>query len=297
MKLIDPTIELVACGSSNSRMPTFGQWEATVLEHCYADVDYISLHTYYDPGTTDRASLLASAVDMDAFIDAVVATADHVRAKGRHRRRLRLSFDEWNVWYESRLPQDLDRGWTAAPPLIEDTFTAMDAVVVGDLLITLLRHADRVGVACQAQLANVIGPIRTITGGPAWRQTIFHPFALTARHARGSVLRTEPRSPTYETSKYGEVPVLDLTAVHDEDTVTVFAVNRGDEDLRLDLDLRALPAMRPVEHLAIEADREATNTAEAPDRVVPRRLVTTDDAVRLPAMSWNLVRLATPTAA
>jgi alpha-L-arabinofuranosidase len=39
-------IELVACGSSNSGMATFGSWEQTVLEHCYDTVDYVSLHAY-----------------------------------------------------------------------------------------------------------------------------------------------------------------------------------------------------------------------------------------------------------
>ena len=78
MKMIDPSISLVACGSSNRRMPTFASWEATVLEHTYEHVDYISAHTYYDPTDGDRASFLASAVDMDRFITEVVATADHV---------------------------------------------------------------------------------------------------------------------------------------------------------------------------------------------------------------------------
>src|SRR5688572_1063010 len=233
MKLIDPDISLVACGSSNRGMATFAGWEATVLEHTYEHVDYISAHTYYDPSDGDRASILASAVDMDAFIREVVATADHVAAKQRHKRRLQISFDEWNVWYQSRLRKDMDRDWVEAPPLIEDTYTATDAVVVGDLLITLLRHADRVGVACQAQLANVIAPIRTLTGGPAWRQSIFHPFALTARYARGTVLRTEPVGPSHETTRHGEVSSVDTVAVHDEETgaLAVFAVNRGDSDL------------------------------------------------------------------
>ena len=302
MKRVDPSVSLVACGSSNRRMPTFAGWEATVLEHTYEHVDYISAHTYYDPSDGDRGSLLASALDMDAFIDDVVATADHVAAKQRHRRRLKISFDEWNVWYESRLTADLDRrGWVEAPELIEDTFTAVDAVVVGDLLITLLRHADRVGVACQAQLANVIGPIRTRNGGPAWRQTIFHPFALTARYARGTVLRTEPVCGNYDTAKYGPAPVLDTVAVHDEQSgdLALFAVNRSAEDLPVDLDLRGLPRARPVAHLAIDAgaDPEAVNTAEDPDRVVPReRPLPTIDSGRgtilLPAMSWNLIRFA-----
>ncbi|MEV4480947.1 alpha-N-arabinofuranosidase [Micromonospora coxensis] len=300
MKLIDPSISLVACGSSNRQMPTFASWEATVLEHTYEHVDYISAHTYYDPSDGDRASILASAVDMDAFITDVVATADHVAARQRQRRKLKISFDEWNVWYQSRLRADLDRrGWVEAPALIEDDFTAVDAVVVGDLLITLLRHADRVGVACQAQLANVIAPIRTRTGGPAWRQSIFHPFALTARYARGTVLRTEPVSPDYDTSRYGPVPVLDTVAIHDEKAgeLVVLAVNRGAEDLPLALDLRGLPGLRAVEHLGLAAgdDPEAINTEAEPDRVTPRALPTptTDGgrcSVLLPAVSWNVLR-------
>jgi alpha-N-arabinofuranosidase len=300
MKRLDPNISLIACGSSNRRMPTFAAWEATVLEHTYEHVDYISAHTYYDPSDGDRASILASAVDLDGFIEDVVATADHVAAKGRHRRRLKLSFDEWNVWYESRLQADLDRrGWEAAPALIEDTFTATDAVVVGDLLITLLRHADRVGIACQAQLANVIAPIRTANGGPAWRQSIFHPFALTARHARGTVLRTEPVGPRHETTRHGSVPSVDTVAVHDPETgdVTVFAVNRGDTDLTFHLDLRGLGPLTGVEHLCIVAG-DATNTVDSPDRVVPRpaeRPVVDSgrSMVRLAAESWNVIRFTT----
>ena len=98
MRLIDPDIELVACGSSNAQMPTFGAWEAEVLTHCYDEVDYISLHAYYEERDGDTASFLASAVDMDHFIESVIATADAVRARGRHRKRINLSFDEWNVW-------------------------------------------------------------------------------------------------------------------------------------------------------------------------------------------------------
>ena len=87
MRMVDPRIELVACGSSNSAMPTFGSWEATMLEECYDLVDYVSLHTYYDPHITDRASFLASSLDLEHMIDTVVATADHVGARVRSRRR------------------------------------------------------------------------------------------------------------------------------------------------------------------------------------------------------------------
>ena len=74
MRRVDPAIELVACGSSNSSMPTFGAWEAEVLEQCHDLVDFMSLHAYYEQHGDDRSSFLASAVDMDHMIERVIAT-------------------------------------------------------------------------------------------------------------------------------------------------------------------------------------------------------------------------------
>ena len=190
-------------------MPTFGTWERVVLEHAYDDVDFLSLHAYYQQHGDDLASFLASAVDMDGFVETVAATVDDVRAARGSDHQVYLSFDEWNVWDQVAFNADeqaqnaaaatTPREWTIAPHLIEDTYRAADAVVVGSLLISLLRHADRVHAACQAQLVNVIAPIRAEPGGPAWRQTTFHPFALTARLARGVVLRTAADAPSVPT--------------------------------------------------------------------------------------------------
>jgi alpha-N-arabinofuranosidase len=185
------------------------------------------------------------------------------------------------------------------PRLIEDNYHVADAVVVGSLLITLLRHADRVGVACQAQLANVIAPILTEPGQGSCRQTIFFPFANTARHARGRVLRVEPDSPRYDTARFGDVPLLDAVATQDGDDVTVFAVNRSVEDsLGLTANLRALPGLEVVEHVVLaEQDRTLTNTVAEPDRVRPRRVtgasvVDGELTAELPALSWNMIRLS-----
>jgi alpha-N-arabinofuranosidase len=302
MKRFDPSLELVACGSSNAHIDTFASWEATVLEHTYEFADYISLHAYYDPEGTDADSFLASATGMDRMIDAITATADHVGAKLRSRRRIKLSFDEWNVWYQSRFGGEDSLDWRPAPRLIEDVYDVTDAVVVGSLLITLLRHADRVGAACQAQLANVIAPIMTEPDGPAWRQTIFHPFAQTARHARGTVLRVEPDSPVVETAEYGEVPALWATATHDEESgaIALFAVNRDrTSPLTLTAGLRPFPGARVVEHLVLaDDDPGAANTAEHPDRVTPRPVSGTGTdggtlTVELPPASWTMIRLAT----
>ncbi|HEX2418034.1 MAG TPA: alpha-N-arabinofuranosidase [Micromonosporaceae bacterium] len=315
MRLIDPGIELVAAGSSNSLMPTYGEWEATVLEHGYEAIDYIALHHYFDPGEdtpVGKREFLTSGVVMDRYIEGAIATCDHIGAKLGSRKRIQLAFDEWNVWYMHEFSEPPDRPWTLPdavrpdldlPPLIEDDFTATDAVVVGDMLLSLLRHADRVTVANQAQLVNVIAPIRTRPGGPAWRQSIFHPFALTSRLARGVVLRTEVKAPPHDAGRRGEVPLLSVVATYDEETggLVLFAVNRAEQPMGLRVDLRSLPNHRFAEHITLhpDADPGAVNTPEAPDRIRPATLTpaTVDGGrvtVPLPSTSWNALRFTTP---
>ncbi|MFK4100692.1 alpha-N-arabinofuranosidase [Streptomyces sp. NPDC019531] len=301
MRLIDPDVQLVACGSSAQFMPTFGAWESTVLEHTYDHVDYISMHAYYEEKDGDRDSFLASAVDTESFIENVVATCDHVGARLKSKKRIGISFDEWNVWYSSR-PETERRNWQEAPRLLEDVYSVTDAVVFGSLLIALLRHADRVKVACLAQLVNVIAPIMTEPGGPAWRQTTFFPFAQASRYGRGRVLQVHVDSPTHETAKFGEVPLLQATAVVDEETgaVTVFAVNRSQTDaLPLEVSLRGLEGLtRVAEHSVLtDADPDARNTLAEPERVAPTAVEGTslDGGVlraTLPALSWNMIRLS-----
>ncbi|GIE99359.1 arabinosylfuranosidase ArfA [Paractinoplanes rishiriensis] len=310
LRSAEPGLELVACGSSSSQMPTFAAWEAEVLELAYDQVDYISAHAYYQPIDGDIASFLASAIDMDHFVNSVVATADSVGAKLKSTKKLKISFDEWNVWYLREFQEGVESAppdweWPVAPRVIEDCYNVADAVVVGNLLISLLRHSDRVPVACQAQLVNVIAPIRSEAGGPAWRQTIFHPFAITSRLARGEVLRVELQAPTYETKRFGAVPVLDAVATHDAESgdVTVFVVNRhqsGAADLAVSLagfagDLRVAEAWTLADD-----DLTATNTEEHPDRVVPHpaeRAEVSDGVLKaaLPPVSWTAIRL-TPAA-
>ena len=304
MRQIDPSVQLVACGSSSRAMPTFAAWEATVLAETYDLVDYVSLHAYYEETDGDRGSFLASAVDMESFIESVVATCDHVGARLKSSKKINLSFDEWNVWYLSRFQKEAEENpldWPEAPRLLEDNYSVTDAVVFGSLLIALLRHADRVTVACLAQLVNVIAPIMTEPGGPAWRQTTFFPFAQAARYGQGQVLDVRVDSPTYGTVKYGEADLLHATAVRDPETgaVTVFAVNRSqDSALPLEVALTGLDLDRVVEHQAVaDADPEARNTLAEPERVLPHPAEGTELAggtlkAVLEPLSWNMIRLA-----
>ncbi|OLT20549.1 alpha-L-arabinofuranosidase [Ornithinimicrobium sp. CNJ-824] len=304
MRQLDPDLELVACGSSGRDMPTFGAWEATVLEHTYDLVTHVSAHAYYQLRDGDHASFLASAVDMDRFIDQVVATADHLGARLGSDRRIDVSFDEWNVWYLDELQAaeaDRPRDWQVAPRISEDDYTVLDAVVVGSLLVTLLRHADRVTAASQAQLVNTIAPIRTEPGGPAWRQATFHPFALTARNAVGTVLDLRLAAPTTVTGRYGEVPVVDAAATHDEDgnRLVLFVVNRHpSEPVSFTTDLSGWDGASLVEAVVLaDDDLTAANTRDRPDRVVPRRhpsaaVADGELVAALPPASWSMVVLA-----
>ncbi|HTO23401.1 MAG TPA: alpha-N-arabinofuranosidase [Spirochaetia bacterium] len=302
LKLFDPTLQLVACGSSHSRMPTFPDWEATVLDHCYESVDFISLHSYFKNHEDDLPTFLGESVEMDRFIRTVIGTVDFVKARKRSRRTVNLSFDEWNVWFHSENADKSVAPWTVGPPLLEDIYTFEDALVVGCCLITLLRHAERVRIACLAQLVNVIAPIMTATGGPAWRQTIFYPFLHASAFGRGEVLETLVKSPAYENRKHGDVPYLEAIATLNRAAgeLVIFAVNRSPaEPLVLEGTIAGFAGLSVHEHLVLShPDRKAANTREHPDAVVPGRLEVTrleGDALstRLPPLSWNVIRLRT----
>jgi alpha-N-arabinofuranosidase len=304
MRLVDSSLELVVCGSSNSQMPTFGEWERTVLEHTYDDVDLISCHAYYEPHDGDLGSFLASPVDMDRFIDSVIATADHVGGVRRSPKRLDISFDEWNVWYNERF-ETVDKitgidDWPVAPRLLEDCYSVADAVVVGGLLISLLRHADRVRSASLAQLVNVIAPIMTEPGGPTWRQTIFFPFAVTSRLARGVVLETRLDTPTYFTRVHGEAALVDGVVTHDpdDDSLAVFLVNRSTEEpASVQVDLTRTRVTGITEALTLsDPDVHARNTLEDQERVglgenTSAALSGGMLTVELPAVSWTAIAL------
>jgi alpha-N-arabinofuranosidase len=304
MRQLDPSVELVVCGSSSAHMPTFGDWEREVLSHTYDDVDYISCHAYYQEENGDLGSFLASAVDMDRFIESVIATADHVKAAKRSDKTISISFDEWNVWYLDRFQNEekiagIDN-WPVAPRLLEDSYSVADAVVVGNLLISLLKHADRVTSASLAQLVNVIAPIMTEPGGPAWRQTTFFPFALTSRLATGEVLVTKLQSPYYDTELYGSVPLVDAVATHDSSTATsaVFLVNRSqDAEVAMTVDLTGFDGTILLDAQTLsDPDPSARNTLDNPERVglSPNKTAMARDSsvtVTLPPVSWTVLSL------
>jgi alpha-N-arabinofuranosidase len=300
MRWVDDSIQLAACGSSHRAMPTYGAWEYEVLDHCFNEVDFISLHAYFRNDNDDLPQYFTVIEDLDSFIREVAAICDAVAAKRRSGKRIMLSLDEWNVWYKARTQADMRKpGWPKAPPLIEEVYNVEDALIVGGTLITLINNADRVKAACLAQLVNVIGPIMTETGGPAWRQTIFHPFSQAARYARGAVLRAQITAPTFATNSHGDVPSLLASVIHDPESgaVTVLALNRhASEEARIDVELRGLGSGRKIT-LATElhhADLKASNSKAAPENIKPAPLGGIDIRgqslhATLKPLSWNVI--------
>jgi alpha-N-arabinofuranosidase len=316
MRLTDPTIELAACGSSGRKMSTYGEWERVVLEHTFDHVEYISLHTYLNNYADDTPSFLASPDLMDSFIEEVVAIADSVAARRRSSKRIMLSFDEWNVWYRTRRGDEnrIQTGWPVAPAILEEKYDMQDALAFGGACISLLNHADRVKAGCLAQLVNAIAPIMTETGGPAWRQTIFWPFADFSNLGRGRVLRAAVEGATYATRYYDPtrteelydkidaVPYLKFAGVHSQAdrTVTLFLLNRHLTD-EVEVNVEATGFGTLTKQRATELrhkDLLAINTKEKPDEVRPSEFKAIETArgaikMKLAPASWTVVRFAT----
>lgn len=299
MKWVDPSIELVACGSSHKDMDTFAEWEAIVLEEAYDQVDYISLHNYYGNPTNDTASYLAKGMEMDDFIKSVVAICDYIKAKKRSKKKIYLSFDEWNVWYHSNEQDKEIERWIKAPPRLEDIYNFEDALLVGGLLITLINNSDRVRIACLAQLVNVIAPIMTEVGGSAWAQTIYYPFLHASLYGRGEAIKVNIESPKYDSKEYTDVPMLDAVSVlnHEKKEVTLFVLNRSlEDDIELQCDLRNMNVKKCAEYVSLEGhDLKAVNTSKNPNNVVPIQKDTNifDQGflnVKLSKASWNVFR-------
>lgn len=299
MKIVDPSIQLVVCGSSGWHIPTFGEWEATVLEHTYDYVDYISLHAYYDNYEDNIENFLAKSIDMDSYIKSVIATCDYIKGKKKSKKTINISFDEWNVWFHSRKEDEKVEPWQIAPPLLEDVYTFEDALLVGLMLITLLKHADRVKIACLAQLVNVIAPIMTRKGGGAWRQTIFYPFMHASNFGRGKVLQPVISTDKYDTKDFKEVPFVDSIPVFNEEKneLTIFAVNRAQDKMVFECELKGFEDYSVIEHIVLEnSDLKAVNTEDNPDNVKPHsngnaRNEGEKVMAELSPLSWNVIRM------
>jgi len=277
MRYVDSSLKLIACGSSGPFMPTYLEWDREVLEQCYDYVDGLSLHRYFgnngrDTGG-DTSKYLALNLSMERQIAETVAVCDLVRGHKRSPKKLWLSFDEWNVWYRTTIGDAVDGHRQEAPHLLEEIYNLEDALLVGGLVNSLLRNADRVKLACLAQLVNVIAPIMTDANG-LFQQTIYYPYSWALQLARGAVLNLLVESSTYEVSGLDPVSYVDAAASYDrsDGKISLFILNR---DLAKSHDVEvvwedAAPARVISASLLTGDDLKASNSFAAPRRIAPQ---------------------------
>ncbi len=279
LRAFDKSLELIVCGSSNSDMKTYPEWERTVLEHSYESVDHISLHMYFANNAKHTGNFLALSQKLDNYIGTIESTINVVKANKRSKHKVHISFDEWNVWYHSRAgDRDIlggNAGWPHAPRLLEDAYNFEDVLQVGCILNTFIRRSNIVKIACIAQLVNVIAPIMTEPGGDAWRQTIYYPYYFASIYGRGTALQLSVNCAGYDADVADNVPYLDVSGVHNETegAITFFIVNRhGTETLEAEISLQGFGELEIIDHQMMgNKDLEATNTLQNQDNVVPQR--------------------------
>jgi alpha-N-arabinofuranosidase len=297
MRWQDPSLKLVACGSSNTEMPTYPEWDRVVLETCWEQVDYLALHYYATNYDNDTSSYLALSAQFESHLDTLAGLLRYVKAKLRSKHNVLLSWDEWNVWYKDRSGRG---GWQEAPHLSEEVYNLEDALVVAQWMSVFLRRCDVLDIACIAQIVNTISPLLT-TSDKLLRQTTFYPFVMFSNHAAGQSLQPLVSAPQAGTKLFGPMPLLDVSASYDQanDQGAVFIINRSQsETVTTELDWQgAAPARVSAAYQLSGTDVKAANTWEQPDLIRPKQLsdLRIDGrsiSLRLPPLSFTVLSTA-----
>lgn len=301
MKLIDPTIELVSCGSSLQTMDTYPEWEAITLDYTYNYVDYISLHQYFGGQNKGTLEFLAQSEEMDNYIKTVASVCDYVKAKKRSNKTMMISFDEWGVWSKDSSETVIEcnnKAWQSAPEISEMIYTFEDSLLFASMLLVLLKNSNRVKMACQSLLTNISAAIMTEKNGGMWLQPIYYPFAQVAKYGHGRVLELQVNCNTYDIEN-GKAAYLDTVIVENiiKQEVVIFAINRSeDEEIEVTVDLQGYKIRKIKEHLIMECENKKMTNFEIHNLIEPKECNNTSikDGVvlmKLNKLSWNIVRI------
>ncbi len=304
MKRLDPSIELIVCGSSLSTMESYPSWDATVLDETYEIADYLALHQYYGGQEKGTAEFLAQSMDMQRYISTIRATAKYIKAKHRSDKDMKFSLDEWGVW---ALPSDsvnkeLDQDpWKIAPAISEQIYTLQDALLFAEMMLVILRNSKDIKIACQSLLTNVSACIMTEAGGNMWKQTIYYPYACIANYARGTVLDSRICCKSYPSNHNGQVPFLDEVSVYNEkaEELVVYLINRHEsESMKVRYTYQGFELKNIIEAQELNCDNKMATNQFNHDLVVPRELADlkienrSDLVCEIKPLSFNMIRIS-----
>jgi alpha-N-arabinofuranosidase len=306
MKWMDPSIELIACGSCTNEEShkSFGEWDRIVLEEVYDYIEYLSLHRYYNYNPdkqlfykmNDNISDIPFFFrDLQNYLDTIISAADFIKGKKRSNKTINISFDEWGVITETgAVPHGISQEYKFA------SYKLLDAVIYGGLLCVFLNNSDRVRIACQSLLVNEGGMITTDPEGKAIRQVTYYPFRDVARYAKGVALKPVTELPRKLTDHHGEQDTVTISAVYNKETgeVNIFVMNCDLEDeIELTLDLRSFKNLKSLGHtLLYDDDPFARNTFEEEYRIKPLEVPLKEPEngilkLVLKKHSWNVLHL------
>ena len=299
MKDVDPSIELVVCGSAEIGLPTYMEWDRTVLEYVGDYAEYLSLHRYAAKWKSETSDYLAVTRSIDEQIEAAAGLCRYVQARNRSKKRYALAFDEWNVWYRTQNAESVNGHGKFAQHLVEEEYNLEDALVVAGFLNSFIRHADVVKIANLAQIVNVIAPILT-RGDDLLLQSIYYPFLLYAQRRVGIALQPVVKGPGYESPSYGFVHTIDASAIQGNDALHVFLVNRSpNESATTQITSAGIP-LKSVQsaELITGPSAMACNTFEKPNTICNQKFsnIKIEDGkavVQLPPLSIAAITFCT----
>ena len=306
MKMTDPSIETILVGSSTPNLATYPEWDRIALEQAYENVDYLALHNYIDkydeedltkpPKNTrdDTLTYLAKSKKFDRQIEEIIATCDYVKGYLRSDKTMYLAFDEWNVHNQ---PEKEHRNFEVGSPIDWCYFTMEDTLLFGSLGLSILRHADRVKIACQSLLVNTIPLILTDVNGDSWCNPTYYVMQHLSCFAKGKVLQQIVTGPTYGTEKITNVQVIDSCIVENDNEVVLFFVNRSNNQ-QIVYFQGDIPFLDKYEHIELSSSNlQDKNTKKSPYKIRPKQNIDTvkienmSIEIELTPYSWNVVRL------
>jgi alpha-N-arabinofuranosidase len=220
MRLTDPNVKLIAAGSSHyAHGIDWIGWNRTILEHLKRNIDYLALHLYVGNREDKYEEFLASSMDLQDRTRTSEGVINAALSGEPRDRKIYIAWDEYNVWYRARGPQQRGRR------ILEERYNLEDALVIATFLNTFINNAHIVKIANMAQLVNVIAPIFTSEQG-MFLQTIYYPLQMFATNSKGTALQLHVESPKYETQRFGPVPYLDTSAAFENGSLVLNVVNR-----------------------------------------------------------------------
>ena len=258
-------------------------WTENVLRTCFkfpqpeeahGFMDGLSLHYYVHPGGWKHKG---SALDFDEnvyyttmkkalYMEELINLHGAVMDRYDPEKKIGMIVDEWGSWY------DVEPGTN--PGFLYQQNTVRDALIAAVTLNIFNNHADRVKMACLAQMVNVLQAV-ILTEGPKMLLTpTYHVMHMYKGHQGGSLLPTQIVNGGTVGTGESVVPRLNVSASRKDGAVTVTAANLSlTEAAQVTLSFQRLSPSQ-VKAVILSGEVHAHNTFDDPNAVTERPLET-----------------------